>query len=437
MKFTRSNHLRRRAHQIIPGGCHTYAKGDDQYPELSPGFIVRGKGSHVFDVDGNEFIEYGMGLRAVTLGHGYERVADAASKAMYEGINFLRPSLLELEYAEELLDVVPGAEMVKFGKHGSDATTAALKLARAYTGREMVAIPAQQPFLSVDDWFIGSTAMPGGIPESQRALTVKFDYNDLNSLESLFEAYPGSIACVIVEAAKEDDPDDNYLQSVKDLCHKYGALFVIDEMITGFRWDIGGAQKYYNIDPDLSTFGKAMANGFSVSALMGKRDIMNLGGLNHNRERVFLMSTTHGAETHALAAARETLRVYKELNVIGELWQKGAILRDGIQAIIDELRLNEFFELNGKDCCLVFGTRDQDRQRSQPFRTLFMQETIKRGLLMPSLIVSYAHTESDLKYTIEMIGEALVVYKKALGEGISKYLIGRSVAPVFRPYNSV
>ncbi|MCA1801778.1 MAG: glutamate-1-semialdehyde 2,1-aminomutase [Rhodothermaceae bacterium] len=437
MKFTRSNHLRRRAHQIIPGGCHTYAKGDDQYPELSPGFIVRGKGSHVFDVDGNEFIEYGMGLRAVTLGHGYERVADAASKAMYEGINFLRPSLLELEYAEELLDVVPGAEMVKFGKHGSDATTAALKLARAYTGREMVAIPAQQPFLSVDDWFIGSTAMPGGIPESQRALTVKFDYNDLNSLESLFEAYPGSIACVIMEAAKEDDPDDNYLQSVKDLCHKYGALFVIDEMITGFRWDIGGAQKYYNIDPDLSTFGKAMANGFSVSALMGKRDIMNLGGLNHNRERVFLMSTTHGAETHALAAARETLRVYKELDVIGELWQKGAILRDGIQAIIDELRLNEFFELNGKDCCLVFGTRDQDRQRSQPFRTLFMQETIKRGLLMPSLIVSYAHTESDLKYTIEMIGEALVVYKKALGEGISKYLIGRSVAPVFRPYNSV
>lgn len=433
MSFRKSAELRFRAHALIPGGCHTYAKGDDQYPELAPGFIVRGEGSRVFDVDGNEFIEYGMGLRAVTLGHGFQPVVDAACLQMKLGTNFLRPSVLEVEYAEELVALIPGAEMVKFGKNGSDATSAAVKLARAHTGRDLVAIPEQQPFLSVDDWFIGSTAMPGGIPDRTREMTVKFRYNDIASVRALFDQYPRQIACVVLEAAKEVDPQDDFLHELKRLCHARGALFVLDEMITGFRWDLRGGQHYYDIDPDLSTFGKAMANGFSVAALMGKKEYMELGGIDPPGERVFLMSQTHGAETHALAAAQATLRAYRELGVIERMWESGRRLREGIEGIVGELDLHGYFKIHGKDCCLVYGTLDQERNPSQAFRTLFLQETIRRGLLMPSLIVSYAHTEADIARTIEAVGEALVVYKKALEEGIDKYLVGRPVRPVFSP----
>jgi glutamate-1-semialdehyde 2,1-aminomutase len=435
MKFTKSVELQQKAHTIIPGGCHTYAKGDDQYPEHSPVFIERGKGSHVFDVDGNEFIEYGMGLRSVTLGHGNERVAQAAYKACLNGMNFVRPSPIEIEVAEEMLSLFPYGEMIKFGKNGSDVTNAAVKLSRAYTGRDLVGIPSNQPFFSVDDWFIGVTPMASGIPQCIRDMTVKFRYNDLKSVEDLFLQYPGKIACLIMEPAKEDDPVENFLHKVKDLCHKNGTVFILDEMITGFRWHINGAQKYYDIQADLSTFGKAMGNGFPVSALIGKRDIMELGGFNHKKERVFLLSLTHGAETGSLAAAKETIKIYKERDIIGYMWSIGKKLEEKVNTLIDEMNMRDFFFLRGKPCCMVYGTKDAGKKPSQPFRTLFIQETMKHGLLMPSLIVSSAHTDEDVDRTIEGIGEALIVYKKALAEGIEKYLCGRPVQPVFRQYN--
>ena len=330
MKFERSKELQQKSHALIPGGCHTYAKGDDQYPELAPGFIVRGKGCHVWDVDGNEFIEYGMGLRAVTLGHAYDPVVEAAHRQMLLGNNFTRPTPLEIACAEEVLSVIDGAEMVKFAKNGSDVTTAAVKLARAYTGRDLVAVCADHPFYSVDDWFIGSTPMAAGIPKAVRKLTVKFHYNDIDSVKSLFEENPGQIACVILEAETAEAPVNNFLGEIQHLCKQNGALFILDEMITGFRWHIGGAQKYYGIVPDLSAFGKGMGNGFSVSALLGKKDIMELGGLYHDRERVFLLSTTHGAEGHSLAAAIETIKIYKQEHVVEYLYQQGERLRSGI-----------------------------------------------------------------------------------------------------------
>ncbi|HSE39433.1 MAG TPA: glutamate-1-semialdehyde 2,1-aminomutase, partial [Acidobacteriota bacterium] len=293
MRFERSKELRKRMHRLIPGGAHTYAKGDDQFPEDAPGLIVRGEGCRVYDVDGNEFIEYGMGLRAVTLGHAYPRVVQAAARQMQSGINFTRPSVIELECAEEFLGFVPTAEMVKFCKNGSDATSAALRLSRAYTGRDMVAICAEHPFFSIDDWFIGTMEMNAGVPESTRALTVKFHYNDAGTLLKIFDQYKDRIACVMLEAATWMEPENNFLQDVQNICRENNAILVLDEMITGFRWDNGGAQKVYGITPDLSTFGKAMANGFAVSALAGKKEIMELGGIHHDRERVFLLSTTH------------------------------------------------------------------------------------------------------------------------------------------------
>lgn len=435
MNFTKSNGLRAKSHALIPGGAHTYAKGDDQYPELSPGFIARGEGCHVWDVDGNEFIEYGMGLRSVALGHAYPSVVEAAHRQMQQGINFTRPADIEVECAEKLLGLLPAADMVKFAKNGSDATTAAVKLARAYTERDKVAVCMDQPFFSIDDWFIGGTPMAAGIPQPIRDLTVKFKYNDLDSLEALFEQYPGQIACIIMEAESYAATTHDYLQAMIDLCHRYGALFILDEIITGFRRHLGGAQSFYDIAPDLSTFGKAMGNGFPIAALVGKREIMELGGLRHDKERVFLLSTTFGAESCALAAAMATMQIYETEPVIENLHALGEKLIAGINGMISKHRVEGFFEVLGLPCNLIYATRDPQMNRSQPFRTLFLQETIKRGVLMPSLVVSHSHTDADIERTVEAIGGALEVYRKALDEGVEKYLVGPSVAPVFRTYN--
>jgi glutamate-1-semialdehyde 2,1-aminomutase len=435
MKFDRSRELQQKSHRLIPGGAHTYAKGDDQYPELAPGFIARGKGCHVWDVDGNEYIEYGMGLRAVTLGHAYEPVVEAAYRQMLMGINFTRPAPIEVECAEKFLSLIEGAEMVKFAKNGSDVTTAGIKLARAYTGRDLVGICANHPFFSTDDWFIGSTAMSAGIPEAIQSLTVKFAYNDLASVRSLFEQYPGQIACLIMEAETTEAPANNFLHEVKELCHENGALFMLDEIITGFRWHIGGAQKVHGIVPDLCSFGKAMGNGFSIAALAGKREIMELGGLDHDRERVFLLSTTFGAETHSLAAALETMRIYEREPVIEHLYRQGERLIRGLNQAIADHELEGYFGLTGKPCNLVYFTCDANKERSQPFRTLFLQEIIKRGVIAPSLVVSHSHSDEDIDRTIDAINDALGVYRMALEDGVEKYLVGRSVKPVFRKFN--
>ena len=425
--------LRARAHAAIPGGAHTYAKGDDQYPVGAPAFIARGRGCHVWDLDGREFIEYGMGLRSVTLGHGYPAVVEAATAALQGGSNFNRPSPLEVECAERLLGLIDGADMAKFCKNGSDATTAAVKLARAHTGRDLVAICGDQPFFSTDDWFIGSTAMPAGIPESARALTLTFRYNDVASVETLFRRYPGRIACLVLEAAALHEPAPGFLAHLRRLCDAEGTVLIFDEMITGFRWHLGGAQKAYGVVPDLAAFGKAMANGFAVSALVGKRALMERGGLHHDQERVFLLSTTHGAETHALAAAIATMKIYEREGVVEVLHRQGARLKAGIEEAAQRLGVAGHFQVMGRDCNLVYATRDAAGNPSQSFRTLVLQETVKRGILMPSLVVSFSHRDEDIDRTVEAVGEALRVYRQALDGGIERFLEGRSVKPVFRP----
>jgi len=427
--------LRERAHALIPGGAHTYAKGDDQYPVGAPPFIARGHGCHVWDLEGREYLEYGMGLRSVTLGHAFEPVVAAAAEAMRHGGNFSRPSPLEVECAEELLSIVDGADMVKFAKNGSDVTTAAVKLARAATGRDLVAICRDQPFFSVDDWFIGSTAMPAGIPQSARALTLTFRYNDLDSVDAVFRRHPSQVAALVLEPAAMQEPAPGFLQGLRERCDREGAVLVFDETITGFRWHVGGAQKLYGVTPDLSAFGKAMANGFSLAALTGKRALMELGGLKHDKERVFLLSTTHGAETHALAAAIETMRVYRREDVVGALHRQGARLRAGATEAARELGLERHFEVLGRDCNLVYAAKDASGVPSGVSRTLVLQETIRRGVLMPSLVVSFSHGDAEIDRTVEAIRGALEVYRKALESGVERFLEGRPVKPVFRPRN--
>ncbi|KAB2711003.1 glutamate-1-semialdehyde 2,1-aminomutase [Ochrobactrum intermedium] len=435
-QFRNSQLLASKAHALIPGGCHTYAKGDDQYPVLAPGFIQRGSGSHVFDVDGHEYIEYGMGNRAVGLGHAYPPVVRAVRDALQDGCNFTRPSAIEVECAESFLELIDSADMVKFCKDGSDATSGAVRLARAYTGRDMVACCADHPFFSTDDWFIGTTKMNAGIPASVSALTATFRYNDIASVQAVFDDYPGRIAAIILEPAKADEPQNDFLREARRIAHENGALFILDEMITGFRWHLRGAQKLYDVEPDLSCFGKALGNGFAISALAGKAEYMQLGGLIQTEHpRVFLLSTTHGAETHAMAAAIATMTIYRDEPVIERLYEQGSKLAAGVNAAIAAHGLQNHVRLFGRPCCLAYGTLDEAGEPSQAFRTLFLQETIRRGVLMPSLVVSYTHSDTDIARTVDAIDGALGIYVRALNDGVGSYLTGRPSQVVYRRFN--
>jgi glutamate-1-semialdehyde 2,1-aminomutase len=429
--FARSCELQDRLHDLVPGGAHTYARGADQYPEQMAPVLVRGDGCRVWDADGNAYVEYGMGLRSVTLGHGYRPVVDAVARTIANGVSFSRPTRLELVAAEDFLNLVPGADMVKFAKNGSDVTTAAIKLARAATGRDKVAV-CRQPFFSTDDWFVGTTEMNNGIPGSATADVVRFEYNDLGSVASALSG--DDVACVLLEAATAmAEPAPGFLEGVRALCDSHGTLLVFDEMITGFRWSIGGAQAVYGVVPDLSCWGKAMANGFPLSALAGKREYMELGGLRTEQDRVFLLSTTHGAETASLAAFRAVVQAYRTEDPIGRMENAGRLLAAGVSAAIAAQGLDFYVEVVGRPSCLLFVTRGTDGEPSQAYRTLFLQELLRRGVLAQSFVTSAAHTDADIELTVAAVGEALSVYRRAIDVGsVDGLLEGRPVAPAIR-----
>ena len=427
--------LDERLNHVIPGGAHTYAKGSDQFPVGYAPVLESGSGCRVVDVDGNEYVEWGMGLRSVTLGHGFEPVADAVGRAARAGTNFVRPSALELEAAEAFVARVPGADMVKFTKDGSTANTAAVKLARAVTRRSRLALCGDHPFFSYDDWFMATTEVDAGIPAEAHAEAFTFAYNDRASLERLFEQHGGEIACVILEAARIEEPEPGYLEGVAAVTREHGAVLVFDECVSGFRWDVPGAQSVYGVTPDLSTFGKGIANGFALSALVGRRELMERGGLEHDDARVFLLSTTHGAEHVGLAAGIATWDAYETLGVIEALARTGRAMATGVAELARHHGVAEQVTTVGHPACLFYTTRDADGQPSQPLRTLFLQETIRGGVLAPPFVASLAHDEGAIDQTLTAIDGALAVYARALVDGPSRYLEGRSVKPVYRRFN--
>jgi glutamate-1-semialdehyde 2,1-aminomutase len=429
--FDHSNAIQARLHDLVPGGAHTYARGSDQYPESIAPILVRGRGCHVWDADGHEYIEYGMGLRAVTLGHAHPAVVNAVCSAIADGVNFSRPTLTELQAAEDFLKLVPGADMVKFAKNGSDVTTAAIRLARAVTGRVKVAA-CEQPFFSTDDWFIGTTEMASGVPHASVQSTLRFPYNDLDALSMLLAG--NDIACVIMEAATAmAEPAPGYLEGVRKLCDRHGSLLIFDETITGFRWSKHGAQGVYGVRPDLSCWGKGMGNGFPISALAGKREFMELGGLRTDRNRVFLLSTTYGAETASLAAFRAVAKVYTSEDPIGRMERAGRLLAEGATEAIDGWGLSDYLQVSGRPSNLVFVTRDAECKPSQAYRTLFMQELLRRGVLGQSFVTSAAHSDTDVEKTVRAVCQALPVYRRAIDNGsVDGLLAGRPVAPALR-----
>jgi len=446
-----------RAHRKIPAACHTYSKGDDQFPATAPRVLMRGSGYTVWDDEGREFIDWTMGLASVSLGHAYPAVVEAATAWLVRGSNFARPTPLEEELADHLLAVVPCAEMVKFGKHGSDATSSAVRLARAFTGRDRVLACASNPFYSVHDWWIGVTETRAGIPDRVGGLTHTFPFGDLAALDTLLDRYGRETACIIVEPAATTPPglqggcqrcsgdampewtgcfQETFWHEVQKRARAVGALFALDENKTGFRLDVPGAETFYGLEPDLTCFGKAIANGFSVSAIAGRSDVLDQGGIfQTERDRVFLLSATHGGETHALAAAIATIKVMRSEPVVPHIWDVGRRLTRVFNAEAERARLDDRIALAGYPCfpALVVESAGEP---DPVLRTLFLQEMAARGVLFNFVVPAYAHDDTAIARTIEAATGALAACAAAIEAGVvPERLLGPVLRPVFRRRN--
>jgi len=424
MKFERSISLFHKAKVAIPSATQTFSKGPEQYPfGVAPIFIQKGKGSHVWDVDGNEFIDYPMALGPIILGHAYPAVNEAIALQLAKGITYSLPDPLEVELAELLIALVPCAEMVRFGKNGSDVTAGAVRAARAYTGKEKIVCCGYHGW---QDWYIGTTTRNLGVPKSVRELTLTFEYNDISGLERLFQEHKGEVAAVIMEPVGVVEPKGNFLNNVREITHKNGAILIFDEIVTGFRISLSGAQGYYGVIPDIACFGKAMANGMPISAVVGKREIMEIF------DEIFF-SFTFGGECLSLAAALATIRELKEKDVLNHIWSLGKRLKSGYNSLVRDLNLEHISECIGLPPHTVITFKETNNIDPLLLRTLFQQEAINRGILAIGVHnICYSHNEKDIDTTLDVYYETLKIIKDAIDSGIQKYIKGEIVKPVFR-----
>ncbi|MCK6419813.1 MAG: aminotransferase class III-fold pyridoxal phosphate-dependent enzyme [Aquabacterium sp.] len=424
--FERSQLFLARAEQVIPLGSQTFSKSRTQYPwGVSPYFVQRAQGTRVWDLDGNEYIDFVNSLASVTLGYQDEDVTRAvAEQLQHSGVIFSLPHPLECEVAELICEMVPCAEMVRFGKNGSDATAAAVRLMRAHTARDHVAVCGYHGW---QDWYIGSTARNRGVPQATRELTHAFAYNDLGSLQALFERYPGQIAGIVMEPMGATEPQPGFLQAVKDLAHREGALLTFDETITGFRFANGGAQAWFGVTPDLASFGKGLANGYPVSAIAGRRDVMKL------MEEVFF-SFTFGGEALSLAAAKATLQKLQREPVIDTLMRRGERLLAGTRAVIEQAGLSDVFAIGGHPAWTFLTIRDARGASAFEIKTLLMQEQHQRGILcLGTHNLSYAHTDADIDALVAMYADVLPLIGRALDAGtLRQQLRCEPLVPLFK-----
>lgn len=423
--LTRSAELFERASALIPSASQTFSKSTSQFVQgVAPTFLERGKGCFVWDVDGNRYIDHAMALGPVILGHSSPEVDDAVRAALGEGITFTLPHPLEIEVAEMLVERIPCAESVRFGKNGSDATTGAVRAARAITGRDLIAASGYHGW---HDWFIGTTTRNAGIPDAVAQQTKTFRYNDLDSLQALFDSHPGQIAAVIMEPVGVEEPTDGFLPAVKELTHANGALLIFDEIITGFRFAAGGAQEYFGTIPDLACFGKALANGFPLSAVVGRAELMKVF------DEAFF-SFTFGGETVALAAAKATLTRLAQPDVLPHIAEHGTRLRDGFNAFAHAYGIQDHASCLGlppRTSCRFASHDSADRL---VLKSLFQQECLKRGVLfngghMPSL----SHGRDEIDATLRVYRTAMEILADALAKGDAlERLEGPPVQDVFR-----
>jgi glutamate-1-semialdehyde aminotransferase/spore coat polysaccharide biosynthesis protein SpsF (cytidylyltransferase family) len=425
IRLDRSYELKARAERLIPSCTQTFSKGPSQYVQgAAPVFLARGEGSHVWDVDGNEYIDYPMALGAIILGHNEPAVTDAVTRQIAEGTSFSLAHPLEVEVAEVLVDLIPCAEMVRFGKNGSDATSGAVRLARAYTDRDVIACCGYHGW---QDWYIGTTTRNKGVPPAVRELTVPFEYNDIQSLERIFAKHRGRVAGVIMEPVGVVDPHPGFLQTVAELTRAEGALLIFDEVLSGFRFALGGAQEYYGVAPDIAAFGKAMANGYPISAVVGRRRFMELF------DEVFF-SFTYGGDTVALAATVATIDEMRKHNVIGHIWAQGQKLKDGFNVLAEEFGLGRHAECVGLAPRTVMTFKDDTPNGGLLLKSLFQQECLRRGVLFSGgMNLCYRHSDADVEQTLRVYRAAFAVLAEAVKAGdVVRRLEGEPVKPVFR-----
>ncbi len=420
--ITRSDEYYNRALGLIPCASQTLAKGATQFVKgVAPKFLQRGKGSHVWDVDGNEYIDFNMGVGPLSLGYAYDVVDEAIRKQLEGGITFSLVHPLEVEVAELLRDIIPNAESIRYSKTGADVTSAAVRIARAYTGREKVLCCGYHGW---HDWYVSTmAARDKGIPQSTKDLTHTFSYNDI---ESVRESLDEDTACVILEPFVFEAPKDNFLHELKEACEKNGTLLIFDEMWTGFRVALGGAQEYFGIKADLACFSKAIANGMPISVLTGRKDVMNL------LENDIFFFTTFGGEALSLAATMATVNELRDKNVPEYLARQGRELKDGYNAIAEELEM-DYTKCSGFDCRTIV-TFDASAGDPLLLKSLVQQEMIKRGILWGGFHnMSYSHTDKDVEYTLSAYRDVLPILKKAVEDGnVAELLRGEPVQPVFR-----
>jgi glutamate-1-semialdehyde 2,1-aminomutase len=435
-EFSKGDAVNLRFHEIVPGASHTYSKGDDQFPQCSPKIISRAQGAYCWDLDDNRFLDWAMGNRVIALGHSYPAVNEAVKRQIDFGTNYTRPGILEYELAEYLVDFLPVAEMVKFGKNGSDVTTAAVKLARAYTGRKYIAACADHPFFSIHDWFIGATTMHAGVPDETRALTLRFPYNDIEALEKLFAEYPNQIAALILEPVKNDKPKEGYLERLRELATREGTVLIFDEMISGIRFDLRGAHHLWKVYPDLACYGKAFANGYSFSLLAGKKELLELGGLHHDKQRVFLLSQTHTSETVGLAACRATLDECRRVEISQHISAIGSKLVDQFRRMAVSEGVADYVRIIGFDCNPQIVCTKADGSPWPALHTSFHEELISWGVLIPWITITYSHKEPELETTLSALQKGMRKVRRILeNDSVETSFIGDAVKPVFRPFN--
>ncbi|MDH5543552.1 MAG: aminotransferase class III-fold pyridoxal phosphate-dependent enzyme [Nitrospinota bacterium] len=424
-RYDKSDEMLKRALKTIPLGSQTFSKSKVQFaPGSSPLFLSHGKGSRVWDVDGNEYLDFVNGLLPVLLGYCDPDVDNAVKEQLGKGVSFSLATELEIELAETLVDIIPCAEMVRFGKNGSDVTAGAIRLARHVTGKEHVAVCGYHGW---QDWYIGSTSMNGGVPKGVRSLTHTFTYNNIESLEKLFSENSHGYAAVIMEPMNVEEPKDGFLQKVKDLAHRNGALFILDEIITGFRFHLGGAQTLYGVTPDLATFGKSMANGFPVSAVVGRAEYMK------EMANIFF-SFTFGGEALSIAAALAVIKKMKREPVIETLHKRGSEIFDGVSRLIGENGLEKVISIKGKPCWSLLQFSDTEVCDSWTVKSLFLQEMFEKGILtIGSNNMSYAHSSEDVAKALDAYVSAMKKISDGLKTGkIAKMLKAEPIRPLFK-----
>ena len=406
-KFRKSEAHLNRAELTIPLGSQTFSKSRTQYPVgISPLFIKKAKGCHVWDLDGNKYIDLVSALASVTLGYGDSRVNTAVRKQLKRGVSFSLPGTLEAEVAEMICHLVPSAEMVRFGKNATDVTTAAVRLARAYTGKDRVVVCGYHGW---QDWFIGSTSRNKGVPKATSDLTEVFKYNDLESLRKILSE-KNDVACVVMEPMNSSFPNPGFLEGVRELTKNHGVVLVFDETITGFRFSEGGAQELFNVIPDISTFGKGIANGFPLSVISGKREIMM------EMEEIFF-SGTFGGELLSLAAAKSVLELHINREVISQLEQIGLDLRNRVNSAVSQTDTQELLSLSGHPTWIFLNWREIDGYSADLLKTYFMQEMFQKGILiLGTHNVNLAHTQRNL----EKIEESYLSVLSSISNGIKQ-----------------